>query len=434
MTIAPELLRRIVEGALLASGQPLSEDRLLSLIDEGERPEKSILREVLQEIADSCGERGFELREVASGWRFQVPEDLAPWVNRLWEEKPQKYSRAVLETLAIIAYRQPITRGDIEEIRGVAVSSHIVKTLSERGWIKVVGQRDVPGRPSLYATTKEFLDYFNLRTLDDLPTLSEIRDIDSLNQALDLGQQTEGAGEASPEASEAATEAGGEDSSTRDGSVSEGEDLAGGESLSEIDGTAENVESESDLVESDLVESTEAELAEAEAEAEPVGESSADETAREDAVGEDEALPATDSAKAPAAEQSETVPTAGSLFAETSPLESPMVESAMVDSSMGESSMGESPMGESPIVGSPAEVFEEEQLSSPQGEESSRDGLAAVEEAIPEAEASDESVVDDLGETEAPAVTESAAEMTEQGQSAGEEDERRPRNELEPAT
>ncbi|WP_323844837.1 SMC-Scp complex subunit ScpB [Microbulbifer magnicolonia] len=189
MTIAPELLRRIVEGALLAAGQPLSEDKLLSLIDEGERPEKSELKEVLDQIAASCAERGFELKQVASGWRFQVPEDLAPWVNRLWEEKAQKYSRAILETLAIIAYRQPITRGDIEEIRGVAVSSHIVKTLSERGWIKVVGQRDVPGKPSLYATTKEFLDYFNLRTLDDLPTLAEIRDIDSLNQVLDLDQR-----------------------------------------------------------------------------------------------------------------------------------------------------------------------------------------------------------------------------------------------------
>jgi segregation and condensation protein B len=189
MTIAPELLRRIVEGALLAAGQPLSEERLLSLIDEGERPEKALLQEALQQIADSCGERGFTLRQVASGWRFQVPEDLAPWVNRLWEEKPQKYSRATLETLAIIAYRQPITRGDIEEIRGVAVSTHIVKTLAERGWVKVVGHRDVPGKPSLYATTREFLDYFNLRTLDDLPTLAEIRDIDSLNQVLDLDGQ-----------------------------------------------------------------------------------------------------------------------------------------------------------------------------------------------------------------------------------------------------
>ena len=187
MSIAPELLRRIVEGALLAAAQPLSEDKLLSLIDEGERPEKADLKQVLEEIAESCTDRGFELRQVASGWRFQVPEDLAPWINKMWEEKPQKYSRATLETLAIIAYRQPITRGDIEEIRGVAVSSHIVKSLSERGWIKVVGQRDVPGKPSLYATTREFLDYFNLKSLEDLPTLAEIRDIDSLNAALDLG-------------------------------------------------------------------------------------------------------------------------------------------------------------------------------------------------------------------------------------------------------
>ncbi|AQQ68090.1 SMC-Scp complex subunit ScpB [Microbulbifer agarilyticus] len=206
MSIAPELLRRIVEGALMAAGQPLSEDRLLSLIDEGERPEKSELKQVLEEIAETCAERGFELKQVASGWRFQVPEELAPWVNKLWEEKPQKYSRATLETLAIIAYRQPITRGDIEEIRGVAVSSHIVKSLSERGWIKVVGQRDVPGKPSLYATTREFLDYFNLKSLDDLPTLAEIRDIESLNAALDLGD-----GAQAPEGDAQAAEAGAED-------------------------------------------------------------------------------------------------------------------------------------------------------------------------------------------------------------------------------
>lgn len=242
MTIAPELLRRIVEGALLAAAQPLSEDRLLSLIEEGERPEKTVLREALEQIAENCAERGFELKQVASGWRFQVPEDLAPWVNKLWEEKPQKYSRATLETLAIIAYRQPITRGDIEEIRGVAVSSHIVRSLSERGWIKVVGQRDVPGKPSLYATTREFLDYFNLKSLEDLPTLAEIRDIESLNAALDLGEgetsavssgtgdrtSDTGAGDEGPEPAEAASEvvseAGSEeasDESTEDASSDE---------------------------------------------------------------------------------------------------------------------------------------------------------------------------------------------------------------------
>ncbi|WP_445356798.1 SMC-Scp complex subunit ScpB [Microbulbifer sp. ANSA002] len=185
MTIAPELLRRILEGALLASAQPLSEEKLLSLLDEEERPSATTLRDVLGEIAESYAGRGFELKKVASGWRFQVPEDLAPWVNRLWEEKAQRYSRATLETLAIIAYRQPVTRGDIEEIRGVAVSSQIVRTLLDRGWIKVVGHRDVPGKPSLYATTRDFLDYFNLSSLDDLPTLAEIRDIESLNKILE---------------------------------------------------------------------------------------------------------------------------------------------------------------------------------------------------------------------------------------------------------
>ncbi|MFA0810031.1 SMC-Scp complex subunit ScpB [Microbulbifer epialgicus] len=185
MTIAPELLRRIVEGALLAAGQPLSEEKLLSLLDEEEQPSKTTLRDILEAIAQDCAGRGFELKKVGTGWRFQVPEDLAPWVNRLWEEKAQRYSRATLETLAIIAYRQPVTRGDIEEIRGVAVSSQIVKTLLERGWIKVVGHRDVPGKPSLYATTREFLDYFNLSSLDDLPTLAEIRDIESLNKILE---------------------------------------------------------------------------------------------------------------------------------------------------------------------------------------------------------------------------------------------------------
>ena len=236
MTIAPELLRRIVEGALLAAGQPLTEDKLLGLIEEGERPEKADLQAVLQEIADSCAERGFELRQVASGWRFQVPEDLAPWVNRLWEEKAQKYSRATLETLAIIAYRQPITRGDIEEIRGVAVSSHIVKTLSERGWIKVVGQRDVPGKPSLYATTKEFLDYFNLRNLDDLPTLAEIRDIESLNQALDLGQLGEAAAENGAAQADGETDKEGVEQNTEAGAEETGADSA--EDCTEAGGSA----------------------------------------------------------------------------------------------------------------------------------------------------------------------------------------------------
>lgn len=188
------MLRKIVEGAILAAAQPMTVARLLELFDEEVAPAKDEVLAALQDIQADNAERGFELKEVASGWRFQVREELAPWVNRLWDEKPQKYSRALLETLALIAYRQPITRGDIEEIRGVAVSSHIMKTLMERDWVKVVGHRDVPGRPSLYATTRQFLDYFNLKNLEDLPSLSEIRDLDELNNVLNLGDE-EGLGE-----------------------------------------------------------------------------------------------------------------------------------------------------------------------------------------------------------------------------------------------
>lgn len=188
MPVDAALLRRIIEGAILAAGQPMTITKLLELFDEQVAPGKDEIAAALADIQIACAERGFELKEVASGWRFQVRDDLAPWVNRLWEEKPQKYSRALLETLALIAYRQPITRGDIEEIRGVAVSSHIMKTLLEREWVKVVGHRDVPGRPSLYATTRQFLDYFNLKSLEELPSLSEIRDLDELNPVLDLGE------------------------------------------------------------------------------------------------------------------------------------------------------------------------------------------------------------------------------------------------------
>lgn len=186
MSVAPDLLKRIVEAALLASGKPLSINELQTLFDEEGKPSKAEFDAALEDIQAECAGRGFELREVATGWRFQVCQDLAPWVSRLWEEKPQKYSRALLETLALVAYRQPITRGDIEQIRGVAVSAQIMKTLLERDWVKVVGHRDVPGRPAMYATTRDFLDYFNLKSLEELPTLAEIRDLDSLNQELDF--------------------------------------------------------------------------------------------------------------------------------------------------------------------------------------------------------------------------------------------------------
>ncbi len=184
-------LQNIIEGAILAAGEALSIDRILSLFDENEQPEKDDIKQALLAIQEKNAGRGFELVEVASGWRFQVVEDIAMWVNRLWDEKPQKYSRALLETLALVAYRQPITRGDIEDVRGVAVSSHIIKTLVEREWVKVVGHRDVPGRPALYATTRQFLDYFNLKSLDELPTLGELKDIDGLNEDLAFEEAVE---------------------------------------------------------------------------------------------------------------------------------------------------------------------------------------------------------------------------------------------------
>ncbi len=177
-------LVQIIEGALLAAGKPLTVAQLAELFEEHERPDKDAIREALREVGERCAERGFELQEVASGFRFQVRQSLSPWVARLWHERPQKYSRALLETLALIAYRQPITRGEIEEIRGVAVSSNIIKTLHEREWIRVVGHRDVPGRPAMYATTRQFLDYFNLKTLDQLPALAELRDLETLNSEL----------------------------------------------------------------------------------------------------------------------------------------------------------------------------------------------------------------------------------------------------------
>jgi segregation and condensation protein B len=197
-------LVQIIEGALLAAGKPLSLSQLAELFEEHERPDNAALKEALADVAARCDGRGFELKEVASGFRFQVRQNLSPWVARLWQERPQKYSRALLETLALIAYRQPITRGEIEEIRGVAVSSNIIKTLHEREWIRVVGHRDVPGRPAMYATTRQFLDYFNLKNLDQLPALAEIRDLETLTAELGFDSAMAGpapAGDGSPEAS-----------------------------------------------------------------------------------------------------------------------------------------------------------------------------------------------------------------------------------------
>lgn len=174
----PRELASLLEAFLLASGKPQSLERLFELFEERERPEPALFKEALELLRQSCAGRAFELVEVASGYRLQVRERYAPWVGRLWEERPQRYSRAMLETLALIAYRQPITRGEIEDVRGVAVNSHIVKTLLEREWIRVVGYRDVPGRPAMFATTKAFLDHFNLKSLDQLPPLAALRELE----------------------------------------------------------------------------------------------------------------------------------------------------------------------------------------------------------------------------------------------------------------
>ncbi|WP_447784151.1 SMC-Scp complex subunit ScpB [Pseudomonas germanica] len=175
----PRELATLLEAFLLASGKPQSLERLFELFEEGERPEPAVFKKALTLLGKSCEGRAFELKEVSSGYRLQIREKFSPWVGRLWEERPQRYSRALLETIALIAYRQPITRGEIEDVRGVAVNSNIVKTLLEREWIRVVGYRDVPGKPAMFATTKGFLDHFNLKNLEDLPPLAELREMET---------------------------------------------------------------------------------------------------------------------------------------------------------------------------------------------------------------------------------------------------------------
>ena len=179
-------LMQIIEAALLSASRPLSVEEIQKLFSEGNVPNKEEIRDTLDEIESLCSNRGVELKRVSSGFRMQVKQSLSGYIAKLWEEKPQRYSKAALETLALIAYRQPITRGEIEEIRGVSVGTQLIRGIMERGWIKVVGQRDVPGKPSLYATTKEFLDYFGLQHLRELPNLPDLPDIDSLDMELPL--------------------------------------------------------------------------------------------------------------------------------------------------------------------------------------------------------------------------------------------------------
>lgn len=179
-------LKAIVEAILLAAARPMSVDQLLAVFADEQRPARADMRAALAALAGDFRDRGVELREVGSGYRIQIRQEMQPWVSRLWEEKPARYSRALLETLALIAYRQPITRGEIEEVRGVTVSTSIMKTLLEREWVRIVGHRDVPGRPAMYGTTRQFLDYFSLKSLDELPSLAELRDLGTYSPELQL--------------------------------------------------------------------------------------------------------------------------------------------------------------------------------------------------------------------------------------------------------
>ena len=186
-TMQGKQLKNIIEAALLAADRPLSVEQLSRLFEDDEdRPSKAAIKKIIAELAQECAQRGIELKQVASGYRYQTRVDIQPWVARLKTEKPPRYSRALMETLALIVYRQPITRAEIENVRGVSVSSSIFKVLLEREWIKIVGHKEVAGRPAMYATTKRFLDYFNLTTLQELPSLAAIKDLDKVPPELDL--------------------------------------------------------------------------------------------------------------------------------------------------------------------------------------------------------------------------------------------------------
>ncbi|WP_223669320.1 SMC-Scp complex subunit ScpB [Kangiella shandongensis] len=189
-------IKCIIEAALMAAGSSLSKERMVQLFSDEDKVQTTDVTKALSMLQEEATGRGIELVEVATGFRYQARQEYAEWVAKLWEERPSRYSRALLETLSLIAYRQPTTRSDIEQVRGVGVSSSIVKTLLEREWIRVVGHRDVPGKPALYATTKQFLDYFGLKSLDELPSLAEIKDLDNLNPELKF-EQDEDEGESS---------------------------------------------------------------------------------------------------------------------------------------------------------------------------------------------------------------------------------------------
>jgi segregation and condensation protein B len=225
-----QYLKNVIEAALLAAGRPLAMEELIGLFDERARPEKREVEAALAALEAEYTGRGIELRKVASGYRVQIRPGMSSEVSRLWQERPQRYSRALLEILALIAYRQPITRGEIENVRGVQVNPNIIRTLLDRSWIRVVGHRDVPGHPELLATTREFLDYFGLKALDELPTLAELRDMDNVGLQLELpatdAVSVDGgdAGLASAAAAEAESQLGGGDDEGSDDEESSGTD------------------------------------------------------------------------------------------------------------------------------------------------------------------------------------------------------------------
>jgi segregation and condensation protein B len=218
------LINRIVEGALLASSQPLTLAQLQGLFPEEEPAPPGSVERALELLREGCAERGVELVEVASGFRFQVTNEVHGYITRLWTERKTRYTRATLETLALIAYRQPITRGEIEQVRGVAVSSNIIQALEEREWIRVIGHRDVPGKPALFGTTKGFLDYFGLKRLDELPPLSELRDLGELEPQLPLDNDGQLAGRIA--AGVADPESDLDNDAANDGEIADGENTA----------------------------------------------------------------------------------------------------------------------------------------------------------------------------------------------------------------
>ena len=184
-----EQLKNIIEAALLAAEGPLTVDQMMRMFEETpEPPSKEEVKAVVESLVEECADKGYELKKVASGYRYQTKEDIQPWISKLRVERPPRYSRAFLETLSLIVYRQPITRAEIEDVRGVSISSSIFKVLLEREWIKIVGHKEVPGRPAMYGTTRKFLDYFNLKTLNELPPLADIKDLDDVHPELEFDQ------------------------------------------------------------------------------------------------------------------------------------------------------------------------------------------------------------------------------------------------------